>query len=106
MRSGVRTADGPADFEVRVHGPGRPGQAVELLRAGRPVPAPGLEAAVDRIAELAVPWEGLGVPVDGPVQLFVELLQGGQPRDRAPRDGTIALARPSPDFERILWDAL
>jgi len=34
----------------------------------------------------------------------VELIQDGQSRDRAPREGTIALACPSPDFERIMWD--
>ena len=38
------------------------------------------------------------------MQFFVELLQDGQSRDRAPREGTIALTRPSPDFEQIMWD--
>jgi hypothetical protein len=38
------------------------------------------------------------------LQFFVELLQDGQSRDRAPRHGAIALARPSPAFEHIMWD--
>lgn len=94
----------PADHELRVHEPGRPGQRPELLRRGEPVPATGVEVAAGHIVEIGIPWEWLGVVVDGPVQFFVELMQGGQPRDRAPRDGTIALARPSPDYERIMWD--
>ncbi len=70
-------------------------------QAGRRAP---VEAAVEQIAELAVPFDALGVAVDGPVQFFVELLHGGQSRDRAPRQGAIALTRPSRDFELMMWD--
>jgi hypothetical protein len=44
------------------------------------------------------------VIVDQPIQFFVELLQGGQSRERAPREGTINLTCPSPHFEQIMWD--
>jgi alpha-amylase/alpha-mannosidase (GH57 family) len=94
----------PAGYEVRVSGPGRAGQRAELLRRGEPVAAAGLEVAVDRIVEAGVPFDALGVGVGEPVQFFVELLQGGQSRDRAPRQGVLALTRPSADFERIMWD--
>jgi alpha-amylase/alpha-mannosidase (GH57 family) len=98
----------PAGYEVRVSEPGRPGQAGRLWRDGEPVPPPAagtrLRVAVGRIAEAAVPFDELGVPVEGPVQFYVELLSGGQSRDRAPRQGAIALHRPSPDYERIMWD--
>jgi alpha-amylase/alpha-mannosidase (GH57 family) len=94
----------PAGFEVRVHEPGRPGQRAEVLREGRPVAAPGLAVAVDQIAEAAVPFDALGAAVEAPVQFFVELVQDGQGRDRAPREGLITLARPSRDFEQIMWD--
>jgi alpha-amylase/alpha-mannosidase (GH57 family) len=94
----------PAGFEVRIHEPGRPTQWIELLHEGRPVKCPTLAAGIDQIAEVAVPFDPLGVAVDGPVQFFVELLGNGQGRDRAPREGTIALARPSRDFEQIMWD--
>jgi alpha-amylase/alpha-mannosidase (GH57 family) len=94
----------PAGYEVRLDNPGRAGQAVRLLRGGSAVEAPGLAAGIDHIAEVAVPFDALGVAVDGPVHFFVEVLHGGQGRDRAPREGTINLARPSPDFERITWD--
>jgi alpha-amylase/alpha-mannosidase (GH57 family) len=94
----------PAGFELRVEQPGRPGQCIRLLRQGKPVPAPDVEAGIDRIAEVGVRFDCLGVAVGEPVQFFVELLQGGQGRDRAPRQGAIGLARPSADFERIMWD--
>jgi alpha-amylase/alpha-mannosidase (GH57 family) len=94
----------PAGFEVRIDDPGRPGATVRLLRAGRPAKAPGLEACIDQIAEVAVPFDALGVAVGGPIHFFVDVLEGEQSRDRAPREGTISLSRPSPDFERIMWD--
>jgi alpha-amylase/alpha-mannosidase (GH57 family) len=94
----------PAGWEVRIEAPGRPDQRARLLRNGEEVPAPGLESGIDRIAETAVPFDLLGVAVDGRVQFFVELLCAEQSRDRAPRQGSIALSRPSPDFERIMWD--
>jgi len=94
----------PAGCEVLLDNPGGAGESVQLLRGGSPLDAPGLEAGIDQIAELAVPFDALGVAVDGPVHFFVEVLEGGQSRDRAPREGTINLTRPSPDFERIMWD--
>jgi alpha-amylase/alpha-mannosidase (GH57 family) len=94
----------PSGFEVRVQHPGRPEQRAEVLREGRAVEVPELEVGIDQIAEMAIPFDRLGVAVDGPVQFFVELLEGAQSRDRAPREGTIALARPSRDFEQIMWD--
>jgi alpha-amylase/alpha-mannosidase (GH57 family) len=70
-----------------------------------PVKGPGLvQLGIDRIVEVAIPFEQLGVHVDEPIQFFVELLQGGQSRDRAPREGTISLTCPSSDFEQIMWD--
>jgi hypothetical protein len=97
----------PAGYELRVEQPGRPDPVARLLCRGEEVPCGGrapVEVGVERIAEAAIPFDALGVAIDGPVQFFVELLQGGQSRDRAPRQGTIHLARPSPDFERIMWD--
>ena len=94
----------PAGREVRLHRPGRPDQSAELILEGKPVPGAAVEAAVDQIAELAVPFDALGVAVDGPVQFFVELQRGGRSLDRAPRQGAVALTRPSRDFEMMMWD--
>jgi hypothetical protein len=94
----------PAGYEMRISQPGRPGQKSELLYHGKAVPEPGVAVGIDQIAEVAVPFDRLGVAVDEPLQFFVEVLEGGQSRDRAPRQGTIALTRPSRDFEQIMWD--
>jgi alpha-amylase/alpha-mannosidase (GH57 family) len=68
-------------------------------------PSPGkVGVGIDQIVELAIPFERLGVEVDQPIHFFIELLEGSQSRDRAPREGTINLTCPSPDFEQIMWD--
>ncbi len=94
----------PAGYELLVHRPGSVEPRAILTHAGQPIAAPGVEIGVDQILELAVPFDSLGVKVDQPVQFFVELLEGTQSRDRVPRDATINLTRPSPDFEQIMWD--
>jgi hypothetical protein len=94
----------PAGWEVRVRRPARLDQAVELWHRDAPAAADGVVVGVDRIFELAVPFERLGVRADQPLQFFVELLDGRRSRDRAPREGTINLLVPSPDFEQIMWD--
>jgi alpha-amylase/alpha-mannosidase (GH57 family) len=94
----------PAGFEVRVSNPGRAEQRVELLRDGVPVPGIELAVGVDQIAEVAIPFDALGLTVDQHLQFFVELLRDGQGQDRAPREGAIVLTRPSRDFEQIMWD--
>ncbi len=95
----------PAGFEVLVHQPGRADQQVELLRPnGSKDAVAGLEVGIDHIAELAVPFDALGVPEEASVQFAVELLRGDQGLDRAPREGVISLTRPSPAFEQIMWD--
>jgi alpha-amylase/alpha-mannosidase (GH57 family) len=94
----------PAGFEVRVSNPGRTEQRVELLRGGVPVPGVELSVGVDQIAEVAIPFDALGLAVDEHLQFFVELLRDGQGQDRAPREGAIVLTRPSRDFELIMWD--
>ena len=65
---------------------------------------PPIRVGLDQILELALPFELLLIKSDEPIQFFVELLQGTQSRDRAPREGTIHLTCPSPDFEQVMWD--
>ncbi len=94
----------PAGFEARVTNPGRPDQRIELFRDGALVAGIQLAVGVDQIAEMAIPFDALGVAVDEHMQFFVELLRDGQGIDRAPREGAIVLTRPSRDFEQIMWD--
>jgi alpha-amylase/alpha-mannosidase (GH57 family) len=94
----------PAGYELLVTGAGSAQPTARLLRQGAQVSGPPVAVGIDRIVELSIPMESLGVRTDQPVQFSVELLQGGQSRDRAPREGTIALTVPSPDFEQYMWD--
>jgi len=95
----------PVDFEVRLEQPGRPEQRVVLLHQGL-VEAEGkaIGVGLDKIVELAIPFAALGVDVGESMQFFIDLMQGEQSRDRAPREGTIHVTCPSADFERITWD--
>jgi hypothetical protein len=96
----------PAGFELCIAQPGRTGQRVNLLKGGVETPgsAGKVACAVDQIVEVALPFDLLGVAVDGPVQFFAEVVQDGQSLDRAPRESTIDLTRPAPHFEQIMWD--
>src|SRR5262249_726709 len=97
----------PEGYEFVVKQPGEPSASAQLLKASAvavPPDVSGLQLGIDRIAELGISFEDLGGQVDQPIQFFIELLQGSQSRDRAPREGTISLNRPSSDFEQIMWD--
>jgi alpha-amylase/alpha-mannosidase (GH57 family) len=94
----------PPGWELLVQKPGRPDQNVTLRHHGEPVDDKGIAVGIDQIVAVSIPFDLLGVMVDQPVQFYVELLEGTQSRDRAPRDSTINFARPSPEFERIMWD--
>lgn len=97
----------PAGVELLVRQPGRPKQSWQLVRKGTlvPVGAERVQVGIDRVAEGAIPFSLLRVDVGEPVRFFVELREGGQSRDRAPRDGEIQLVRPSPAFESHMWNA-
>jgi hypothetical protein len=94
----------PAGWELLVKHPGQPAQSVELLHEDRLIAAPGLEWGIAQIAEVAIPFDALGVAIGAPVHFFVELLEDHHSRDRAPREGSINLTRPTANFERIMWD--
>lgn len=75
-----------------------------LQHQGKIVDAPDIDVGIDQIVEMAVPFARLGAKEEQPLNFFVELLEGEQSRDRAPREGTINLICPSPHFEQIMWD--
>jgi hypothetical protein len=93
----------PAGFEVCIELPARVGQRARLLHNNTELPAV-VEVAIERIVEVAIRFDDLGVGVDEGIEFAVEVITNGQSRDRAPRQGGIRIARPSVDFERIMWD--
>lgn len=98
----------PAGIEVLITDLGA-GEPKAHLRKGMDPAVPTdttnvVQVGIDQIVEVAIPFGALGVEVNAPIQFFVELLQGVHSRDRAPREGTLAVTRPSADFERFMWD--
>ncbi|MBI2804368.1 MAG: alpha-amylase/alpha-mannosidase [Planctomycetes bacterium] len=95
----------PGPCELRILHPGKTMQQWTWYARGEPIARPaGIELGIERIAECAIPFQLLGAQTGQPVQFFVELLENQQSRERAPRAGNIAFARPSAAFERIMWD--
>ena len=52
---------------------------------------------------VALPFDQIGREPGETVRFFVELFQGENSIDRAPREGLFELFVPSEDFERIMW---
>jgi alpha-amylase/alpha-mannosidase (GH57 family) len=94
----------PPGWELVIEAIAAPQRAIKLCHHGKAMSGGGIELGIDQIVELATPFERLGLHVDQPIQFFVDLLEGKQSRDRAPREGTINLTCPPPHFEQIMWD--
>jgi alpha-amylase/alpha-mannosidase (GH57 family) len=84
----------PREFRLIVHEPGR---------AARVQGATGTRIAVDEYMEIAIPFDTLGAEVEELIEFHVQLVVHDQIRDRAPRDGALAVTRPSSNFARIHW---
>jgi hypothetical protein len=79
--------------------------AARLLRNGEEVPNAQVRVAVGQILELTVRFADLGLAVDAPLHLYIEVVADGQSVDRAPREGALEMRVPGPDYERIMWQA-
>lgn len=95
----------PAGFEVRVSKPSSKQPTVELSHNDIPVAKAAIEAAGDILLEIAIPFTSLAVSTDDPVHFLIELLRDEQSIERIPHEGTIETTVPSPDYERIMWQA-
>ena len=61
------------------------------------------DAAIGQIFELSVTLTALEVEPGSVLKFFVEAFSDGQSTDRAPRETTLELTVPPPDFEQIMW---
>lgn len=95
----------PEGFEIRVTGLKQHAPKARLYRDDKPLPRAQLEAAVDQILELTVAFSDLDLKPDDRIQMHVEMLARKQSIDRAPREGSLDLVMPSPDFELVMWQA-
>jgi hypothetical protein len=83
---------------------------VRLQRRGRSTDwrnadCPGLEAAAGRVAEIRVPFAGLGVQTGDRVAFFVLLTRGGTELEQHPRHQPIELDVPDAEFAARNWTA-
>lgn len=95
----------PADVEVRVAG-FRGGQLHgEVLRDRSPEweATAGVEVAVGKILEVAVPLSSLPLSGTDPVEFWLETWSGDQCLDRLPREGLFTMVAPSADYEQQMW---
>ena len=78
---------------------------MQLYHNDVPVSESGVLAAGDNILEIAIPLRSLAAATDDPVQFYVELFKQEESVDRAPNEGAIETAVPSPEFELMMWQA-
>jgi hypothetical protein len=94
----------PADWEINVPNPSVSRPLATIYHAGAPSSnGTTVDAATDKILELAVPFGRMGLKATDPVRFYIELVRGQTSLDRAPREGIFELTVPTPDFERIMW---
>ena len=89
----------PEGLELAVTGFGEASLAVTLNDAETSAG----DAAISQVFELGVMLSALDVQSGSVLKFFVELFAKGQSCDRAPRETTLELTVPPPDFEQILW---
>lgn len=95
----------PSGYVIRVWNPGLPDAKACLYHENKMLADAQVEFAIDQIVELTVRFADLQVVPNAPLQWYVEILGEKQSLDRAPREGVMEMAVPSPDFERIMWQA-
>jgi alpha-amylase/alpha-mannosidase (GH57 family) len=95
----------PAGREVRVTGFRKAAPMATVYCDSKRMVLDGVEAAVGAIFELAVPFAGLELQPDAPAHMYLEAFSSKKSVDRAPREGTLEMVTPTPDFELVMWQA-
>ena len=89
----------PEGLELTVTGFGEASLTVTLDDAGMTAG----HAAIGQVFELSVLLSALDAQPGSVLKFFIELFAKGQSGDRAPRETTLELTVPPPEFEQILW---
>ena len=76
-----------------------------MFRGEKAVAKQKLEIAVDLAFELTVPFASFGLTEGDPIHFHVDAISDEKSVDRVPSEGALELTVPSPDFERIMWQA-
>src|SRR5262249_39921111 len=89
----------PAGWALSIQAPTSLSPPVKLVApGGQSAPGEGIEVAVDRILEVRVPLDQLGLKAGDPLHFFVEGFAASQSQARAPQEGVITLTCPAGDF--------
>lgn len=99
------TFHAPLETEIRLTGFARRSVRGALYRHGRRVRGAVVDAAVDRVLEVAVAFKDLQCEADDVLHFYVEARSQTQSVDRVPREGALELTVPSEDFEMVMWQA-
>jgi len=95
----------PSGMEIRIAGLKQHEAKAKLYREDKVIAKATIELAIDQILELAAPFADLGLAPESTIQMYVEAVAKKQSVDRAPQEGVLEMVVPSPDFERIMWQA-
>jgi alpha-amylase/alpha-mannosidase (GH57 family) len=71
--------------------------------AGGRAPLPGAECRIESVLELAVPFAALAWKPRDPVQLLVQILEGGRPVETLPEGDAIRFESPDESFDVSAW---
>ncbi len=63
-----------------------------------------VEFALQNSLEIAIPFHPLEINVNEIISFYVEVLENGIVKDRAPKESVISFRKPCKDFEQIMWD--
>ncbi len=95
----------PAGYELHITNPASPKPAARLLRDEKAQAAGHAQVAAELVLEVTIPFEGLGLAADDPIQFYVELQQEKLAVERIPTEGAIETTVPGEDFELMNWQA-
>lgn len=93
----------PPQTEIRVRGLNTDQLTAALFREQEEVEGAQVEAAVDHHMEIGIALRDLNRRESDPVAFFLDCLSKNRSIDRAPQEGQIELAVPSPEFELYMW---
>jgi hypothetical protein len=93
----------PSEAVLTIRRPSE-GRVETTFRSGGDAEAePTIEAALDRVLELAVPFSVLDCQVDDEVLFSLEVHHDDRPSERVPRSGALAFRVPGRTFEEENW---
>jgi hypothetical protein len=93
----------PRDAEVEVRPEKMPDGGFKIVTRNFAEGCKPARACADRIAEIAIPFDCLGLREDKATNFFVELVKEDRVIERLPMGGPITIAAPTADFDVGVW---